>query len=131
MNMDMNNRSKFCQALNHLLTVSGMNAVGLAMYLDAGVPEVNRWLRGTAAPDVYQFQKIARLFGMPYSYFLDDGNSLPDVPEIAQWLGLQEDTVESLLELADSEPSEVMDALDHAVAALIEAVDIAREVDVE
>lgn len=34
---------------------------------------MNRWLNGSTAPDVYQFQSIANYFGMPYEWFLGGG----------------------------------------------------------
>ena len=53
------------------------------------------------------------------------------MPEVSAWLGLSEETVETLLVMADSEPEEVMDALDDAIYAMATAVTTAGEVDAE
>ena len=121
----------FNRNLHNLLTISGTDAAELAQALNVELPEINRWLNGSAAPDVYQLQEIARRFGMPYSYFFESEQSLPNVPEVSAWLGLSEETVETLLVMADSEPEEVMDALDDAIYAMATAVTTAGEVDAE
>ena len=121
----------FNRSLQNLLTISGTDAAELAQALNVELPEMNRWLNGSAAPDVYQLQEIAKHFGMPYSYFFESGQSQPHVPEMAAWLGLSEETVETLMEMADTEPDEVMEALDDAIFAMTSAVGAAREVDVE
>ena len=121
----------FNRNLHNLLAISGTDAAELAQALNVELPEINRWLNGSAAPDVYQLQEIARRFGMPYSYFFESGQSLPNVPEVSAWLGLSEETVETLLVMADSEPEEVMDALDDAIYAMATAVTTAGEVDAE
>ena len=68
---------------------------------------------------------------MPYSYFFESEQSLPNVPEVAAWLGLSEETVETLLAMAENGPEEVMDALDDAIYAMATAVSAAGEVDAE
>ena len=80
---------------------------------------------------MYQLQEIAKRFGMPYSYFFESEQSLPNVPKVAAWLGLSEETVETLLAMADTEPEDVMDALDDAIYAMATAVSAAGEVDTE
>lgn len=123
--------NSFNRNLRSLLTISGTDAAELAQALQVGLPEINRWLNGSAAPDVYQLQEIADHFGMPCSYFFESGQSLPNVPEAAEWLGLSEETVETLLTMAESEPEEVMDALDDAIYAMAVAVSTAGEVEAE
>ena len=123
--------SCFTRNLKSLLTISGTDAAELAQYLDVSLPEINRWLNGSAAPNVYQFQEIAQRFGMPYSYFFEGAQSQPNVPEIAAWLGLTEETVETLMAMSDTEPEEVLEALDDAIYLLATAVSTAREVDAE
>lgn len=118
--------NNFDQRLQNLLTVSGVSRKELAQHLGVTVPVVNRWLNGTSAPDVYQFREIARLFGMSYEWFLDSGDDSPSVEELADMLGLGEDTVANLLELSKTESAEVLDALDCAVYALIDAVATAQ-----
>ena len=121
----------FSRSLHNLLTISGTDAAELAQALGVDLPEINRWLNGSAAPDVCQLQEIARRFGMPYSYFFESEQSLPNVPEVASWLGLSEETVETLLAMAENGPEEVMDALDDAIYAMATAVSAAGEVDAE
>lgn len=123
--------SYFNRSLQNLLTISGTDAAELAQSLGVELPEMNRWLHGSAAPDVYQLQEIAKRFGMPYSYFFESGQSLPNAPEVAAWLGLSEETVETLMEMADTEPKDVMEALDDAIFAMAAAVSAAREVEAE
>lgn len=121
----------FSRSLHNLLTISGTDTAELAQSLGVDLPEINRWLNGSAAPDVYQLQEIASRFGMPYSYFFENSQSLPNVPEVAAWLGLSEETVETLLAMAETEPEEIMDALDDAIYAMATAVSTAGEVDAE
>ena len=121
------NTKKFSRCLRSLLAVSGVNHAELACHMGVAAPVVYRWENGTSAPDIYQFQKIARFFGVPCSWFLDSENNLPNVPELAAWLGLSEDTVDSLLVLAEGKSRDVLDALDDAVYALVSVVTAARE----
>ena len=79
---------------------------------------------------MYQFQKIAAFFGLSYEWFLDGTAGTPDAEELAVQLGLSGETVETLMELAQTEPDEVLESLDHAVYALIGAIAAVRE-DVE
>lgn len=117
----------FDKRLRYLLTLSGVSRAELAHRLDVTVPVVSRWLNGTSAPDVYQFREIARLFGIPYEWFLDGWNSFPSDKELAARLGLDEDTVACLRELSMIESEKVLNALDNAVFALIDAVATARD----
>lgn len=121
----------FSRSLRNLLAISGTDAAELAQALGVELPEMNRWLNGSAAPDVYQIQEIAGRFRMPCSYFFESGQSRPNVPEVAAQLGLSKETVETLLAMADAEPEEVMDALDDAVFAMATAVSTARKPDGE
>ena len=114
--------NNFDQRLQNLLTVSGVSRKELAQHLGVTVPVVSRWLNGTSAPDVYQFREIARLFGMSYEWFLDSGDDSPSVEELADMLGLSEDTVEGLLSLAGTESDDLLSAVDDAVYAVISTV---------
>ena len=120
MNKTMNHF--FDKRLQALLTITGVTRQNLASRLGVTVPVVSRWLNGTSTPDVYQFREIARFFGMPYEWFLDGGDGFPSTEELAARLGLDEDTVACLLELSRTESKEVLEALDNAVFALIDAV---------
>lgn len=71
------NMNAFNRNLHNLLTISGTDAAELAQTLNVELPEINRWLNGSAAPDVYQLQEIAKRFGMPYSYFLRVSRACP------------------------------------------------------
>ena len=113
---------KFDTRLKKLLAISGMNRNELAEYLGVSVPVVNRWLNGSSAPDVYQFQSIANYFGMSYEWFLEVGDGFPSAEELAVRLGLSSETVEALRELASSGNEGVLTAVDDAVCAVIGAV---------
>lgn len=110
---------KFDRCLRNLLTVSGVACEHLARHLGVPVPEVRRWMNGTAAPDIYQFQKIARFFSLPCEWFLDNGDSFPDVEDLAELLGLNVDTLEGLLLLAGTENENVLEPLDEAIFAIV------------
>ena len=119
MSKDMKN---FDKRLQELLTVSGVSRKELADRLGVTVPVVSRWLNGVSVPDVYQFREIARLFGIPYEWFLDGGDDSPSVEELSALLGLSEDTVEGLLSLAGTESGGLLSAVDDAVYAVISTV---------
>ena len=118
----MEQARKFDSRLRNLLTVSGVERGGLAEYLGVSVPVVNRWLNGITAPDVYQFQSIARFFGKPYGWFLDGGDRFPGTEELAARLGLNEATVKALLFMADSDDAAVMEAVNDAIWAVFSVV---------
>ena len=120
--MRMEQVKKFDARLKKLLAVSGVNRNELAECLGVSVPVVNRWLNGSSAPDVYQFQSIANYFGMPYEWFLEVGDGFPSAEELAVRLGLSEETVEALRELAGSGNEGGLTAVDDAVWAVIGAV---------
>ena len=113
---------KFDRRLKQLLSVSGVERGELARHLGVSVPTVSRWLNGISTPNVYQFREIAHFFGMPYDWFLEDGNGISDTEGLAAKLGLSPETVEALLELAGEESPEVLTAVDDAVCAVIAAV---------
>ena len=117
----MDHAKNFDRRLKRLLDISGTAPEELARRLDVAVPVVNRWLHGLTAPDVYQFQAIAQLFGIPYAWFLDGGDGFPSAEELAARLGLTERTVECLMNLADErdENESVLDAVDLALQAVI------------
>lgn len=113
---------KFDRRLKQLLSVSGVERGELARHLGVSVPTVSRWLNGISTPNVYQFREIAHFFGMPYDWFLEDGDGIPDTEGLAAKLGLSPETVAALMEMAESECPEVLTALDDAVCAVIAAV---------
>ncbi len=121
----MENTKKFDRRLRNLLTLSGTTRAELACHLSVAVPVLNRWLNGITVPDVYQFRSIARFFGIPYGWFLDD--NVPDTAELAALLGLSEDTVKGLLTLAEGENTDVLDLVDDAIYAMVSAVNAAQE----
>lgn len=120
--MNVENPKNFDRRLRNLLILSGVRREELACHLGVSVPVVNRWLNGSSAPDVYQFQSIANYFGMPYEWFLGVGDGFPSAEELAVRLGLSPETVEALRELAGSGNEGVLAAVDDAVCALIGAV---------
>lgn len=113
---------KFDSRLKQLLSASGVERGELARHLGVSVPTVSRWLNGISTPNVYQFREIAHFFGMPYDWFLEDGDEIPDTERLAAKLGLSPDTVEALLDLAEAESPEVLAAVDDAVCSVIAAV---------
>ena len=113
---------KFDSRLKQLLSASGVERGELARHLGVSVPTVSRWINGISTPNVYQFREIAHFFGMPYDWFLEDGDEIPDTERLAAKLGLSPDTVEALLDLAEAESPEVLAAVDDAVCSVIAAV---------
>ena len=121
--MNMNQSiDKFDSRLKQLLSASGVERGELARHLGVSVPTVSRWINGISTPNVYQFREIAHFFGMPYDWFLEDGDEIPDTERLAAKLGLSPDTVEALLDLAEAESPEVLAAVDDAVCSVIAAV---------
>ena len=121
--MNMNQSiDKFDSRLKQLLSASGVERGELARHLGVSVPTVSRWINGISTPNVYQFREIAHFFGMPYDWFLEDGDEIPDTERLAAKLGLSPDTVESLLDLTEAESPEVLAAVDDAVCSVIAAV---------
>lgn len=118
----MESTINFDQRLRDLLIISGVRRENLACHLGVSVPVVNRWLNGSSVPDVYQFQSIANYFGMPYEWFLEVGDGFPSAEKLAARLGLSEETVEALRDLAGSGNEGVLTAVDDAVWAVIGAV---------
>lgn len=112
---------KFDLCLKNLLTLTGMTCGELARHLNVPMPVVRRWMSGVSAPDIYQFREIAHFFGLPYTWFLDGGSGFPNAEELAGLLGLNPDTVEGLLLLADMEDEDVLEPLDEAIYAVVSA----------
>ena len=118
----MNQNTSFSRRLRGLFTITDYQPAALAKCLGVGVQTVRQWESGTAVPAVYQFREIAAFFGLPYAWFLDGANGQPGAAAIAEKLGLHEDTVEDLMDLAEDASAPVLDAVDSAVAAAISAV---------
>lgn len=123
----MRNDKKLAHRLRGMLDICGVSREELAGSLGVPVPVVNRWLFGYTAPDVYQFQAIARFFGVSYDWLLDGGDGFPSAEELAVKLGLSPATVEALLELGASEDEGVLAAVDGAVCAVITTVNAVWE----
>ena len=126
----MNYNPYFARRLKGLFTITDMEPEALARYMGVTPHTVRLWENGGLVPDVYQFQKIAAFFGLSYEWFLDGTAGTPDAEKLAVQLGLSGETVETLMELAQTEPDAVLESLDHAVYALIGAIAAVRE-DVE
>lgn len=121
--IDMSNKmNNFDKRLQYVFTVSGVTRKELADRLGVTVPVVSRWLNGVSVPDINQFREIARFFGMPYEWFLDDGNCFPSTDGLAQKLGLTKATVEAMMCMTDSEDAAVMSAVEEAIWAVLSAV---------
>lgn len=123
----MNQTTTFSRRLRGLFTITDYQPAALAKRLGVGVQTVRQWESGTAVPDVNQFREIASFFGLRYAWFLDGADGQPDAAVMAEKLGLHEDTVEELMELAEDTSGPVLDAVDSAVAAVISAVWAAQE----
>ncbi|HIR10565.1 MAG TPA: helix-turn-helix transcriptional regulator [Candidatus Fimenecus excrementavium] len=123
----MNQTTTFSRRLRGLFTITDYQPAALAKRLGVGVQTVRQWESGTAVPDVNQFREIASFFGLPYAWFLDGADGQPDAAVMAEKMGLHEDTVEELMELAEDTSGPVLDAVDSAVAAVISAVWAAQE----
>jgi len=123
----MNTTKNFHNRLRSLMTESNVSCKELALWTSVDVPTVNRWLNGASTPDVYQFRQIARFFGMPYEWFLDCEDDSALVAELADRLGLSEDTVKRLMELADTEDEEVLATFDEVLYTVIAAMTAMRE----
>ena len=117
-----NKMNNFDKRLQYVFTVSGVSRKELADRLGVTVPVVSRWLNGVSVPDVNQFREIARFFGMPYEWFLDDGDCFPTTADLAQKLGLTKATVEAMMCMTDSEDAAVMSAVEEAIWAVLSAV---------
>lgn len=126
----MNYNPYFARRLKGLFTITDVEPEALARYMGVTPHTVRLWENGGLVPDVYQFQKIAAFFGLSYEWFLDGTAGTLDAEELAVQLGLSGETVETLMELAQTEPDEVLESLDHAVYALIGTINAVRE-DVE
>lgn len=123
----MNQTTTFSRRLRGLFTITDYQPAALAERLGVGVQTIRQWECGTAVPDVNQFREIAAFFGLPYAWFLDGADGQPDAAVMAEKLGLHEDTVEELMDLAEDTSGPVLDAVDSAVAAVISAVWAAQE----
>ena len=119
----------FGSRLKNLLAARDVERGELAAHLGVSLPVVNRWLNGSSTPDVYQFQAIARFFGLPYSWFLDGGDGFPGAGELAVRLGLGEETVSELLALTAEEydNTSALGAVDAAVRAVLAVIDGVHE----
>ena len=123
----MNQTTTFSRRLRGLFTITDYQPAALAERLGVGVQTIRQWESGTAVPDVNQFREIAAFFGLPSAWSLDGADGQPDAAVMAEKLGLHEDTVEELMELAEDTSGPVLDAVDSAVAAVISAVWAAQE----
>lgn len=124
------NNTYFSRRLRGLFTITDYRREDLARRLGVTVQTVRLWESGGAVPDVYQFREIAAFFDLPYAWFLDGADTIPPTPVLAARLGLSEDTIDCLMELAEEESEDVLEALDDAVYAVISAMAAVRE-DVE
>ncbi len=118
----------FSRRLRGLFILTGLRQEVLAHRAGVTVETVRQWESGVKLPDVEQLKVIAAFFGLPYAWFLEGRDGLPAPSDMAALLGLSEDTVRLLMELAENEPEEVLDAVDDAVYAVIDAVQTVREV---
>ena len=118
--------NNFSRRLRNLFILTGLRQEILAYRAGVSIEMVRQWESGAKLPNVEQFKVIASFFGLPYTWFLDGRDIAP--PDMAVSLGLSEDTVCLLMELAASESEEVLDALDDAVYAVATVVNAVYDV---
>lgn len=71
-----------------------------------------------------QVWQTAHFFGMPYDWFLEDGDGRPDADDLAVKLGLSPETVETLLDMVSEGGNEaVLEAVDNTLCAALSVID--------
>lgn len=87
----------FPTRLRSLLEESGISQQELADFVGVKRQTVAQWKDGKTAPDVYNFQKIAEYFKLPYEYLLGESDSkVHENMILAQTLGLSDQALEKL-----------------------------------
>ena len=112
----------FRRRLCGLFLITDYRREDLARHLRVPVKTVREWESGEKIPDVYQFREIANFFELPYEWFLDGTDGMPDTSELAELLGLSESTVEMLVKLSENAPPDVLDVVDDTIFTLAAAV---------
>ena len=112
----------FRRRLCGLFLITDYRREDLARHLRVPVKTVREWESGEKIPDVYQFREIANFFELPYEWFLDGTDGMPDASELAELLGLSESTVEMLMKLSENAPPDVLDVVDDTIFTLAAAV---------
>ncbi|MBQ9719698.1 MAG: helix-turn-helix transcriptional regulator [Oscillospiraceae bacterium] len=112
----------FRRRLCGLFLITDYRREDLARHLRVPVKTVREWESGEKIPDVYQFREIANFFELPYEWFLDGTDGMPDTSELAELLGLSESTVEMLMKLSENAPPDVLDVVDDTIFTLAAAV---------
>ena len=125
MNSKNNTYDYFRRRLCGLFAVTDYRREDLARYMCVTVKTVREWESGDKIPNVYQFREIANFFDLPYAFFLDGTDGMPDMEELELRLGLSESTLEALMDAAENVPSDVLDAVDDAIFCLLSAVNSA------
>lgn len=111
----------FANQLKSLFQATDVTRRELAEVLDVPVSTVSEWARGDATPDLCELRDIAEYFELPVSFFLDDTDSFLDMDKVAAELGLSPVTLDLLEMMADTEPDNIMDAVDNAVYTLLDS----------
>lgn len=126
----MNQNTYFSRRLHGLFVITDTTRSELAKCLRVPVCTVRAWENGTQVPNVYEFREIAAFFGLSYDWFLDGTDGMPESWRLAEHLGLSEDVVESLIDLSENGPEDVIDAVDDALYAILSAVGVIEETEV-
>ena len=126
----MNQNTYFSRRLHGLFVITDTTRSELAKRLHVPICTVRAWENGTQVPNVYEFREIAAFFGLSYDWFLDGTDGMPEPWRIAEHLGLSEDVVESLIDLSENGPEDVIDAVDDALYAILSAVGAMEETEV-
>lgn len=69
----------FNKRLQALFAASGMSQEDAARHLGVSSSTVSRWVRGVRIPSAYQLRNLVHLFGLPYTWFLEDVPTVQDI----------------------------------------------------
>lgn len=111
----------FANQLRSLFQATDVTRRELAEVLDVPVSTVSEWAHGNATPDLCELRDIAEYFELPVSFFLDDADCFLDMDKVAAELGLSPVTLDLLEMMTDTEPDNIMDAVDNAIYTLLDS----------
>ena len=87
----------FPTRFRELLSERDINQQEIADFIGVKRQTIAQWKDGKTVPDIYNFQKLAEFFEMPYDYLLGDTNSrAKENIDISNALGLTDEAIETL-----------------------------------
>jgi len=87
----------FPTRLRNLLDEKGINQQEIADFVGVKRQTIAQWKDGKTVPDIYNFQKMAQFFGVPYEYLLGDTDSrVRENLHLEETLGLSDGAIEAL-----------------------------------